>query len=257
MAETAGIDLGKKVGPLPLGAWVAVVGAGLALSYYMSIKQPPADTTEDATGALTGDDAVGVGGGQFIYEPPQTATTAGPVITNNDEWAVAAIRYLISKGYDAASADAAIRLYMAAEQLTTAQWAMVTQALAYLGPPPVPLAAGPSAPTPPTTPSAPGKPVLSVGGIPSSYKRKGSGFTANLKVTRTGKPAPYAIVSVYFRSEHSAAQKAKGFRWYNTTAVGSTGTRSLRVNPPVDGTHTWRFALRGGNTIDKHVKWAG
>jgi hypothetical protein len=238
---------------------VAVVAGGLGLSWYISTKQPTPDTTEESTtGTLTGEDAVGTGGGQFIYEPPQTGTLpASPQITNNDEWAVAAIRYLISKGYDAASADASIRLYMAAQQLNTAQWAMVTQALAYLGPPPIPLEAGPSAPTPPTPPATPGAPTLSVGGIPTSYKRKGAHFTATLKTTRAGKPLKYQAVRVYFRSEHSAALRARGFKYYALTVTGSTGIRSVVVNPPIDGTHTWRFALPGGNTVDKHVKWTG
>lgn len=258
MADAAGMDLGRKVGPLPLGAWVAVVGGGLALSWYISTKQPSPDTTESSTtGTLTGDEASGVGGGQFIYEPPQVSTPVAPTITNNDEWAGAAIRFLISKGYDAASADAAIRLYMAAMQLNTAQWAMVTQALAYLGPPPIPLEAGPSAPTTPTPPSTPAKPVLTVGGIPTSYRRKGSAFNASLKTTKLGKPAAYVPVSIYFRSEHSAALRARGFRYYALTVTPSDGTRTVRVNPPIDGSHTWRFHIPGGNTVDKHVSWTG
>jgi hypothetical protein len=225
----------------------------------MSTKQPSPDTTESSTtGTLTGDEASGVGGGQFIYEPPQTGTLpASPQITNNDEWAVAAIRYLISKGYDAASADAAIRLYMATMQLNTAQWAMVTQALAYLGPPPIPLEAGPSAPTTPTPPATPAKPVLTVGGIPTSYRRKGSAFSASLRTTKLGKPAAYQPVRIYFKSEHSAALAARGFRYYALTVTGADGKRTVRVNPPIDGTHVWRFILPGGNTVDKRVKWAG
>jgi hypothetical protein len=145
----AGVDLGKQVGPLPLGAWVAVVGTGVGIAVYQRRATAPADPTiVDDTSGTPG---VGVGGsGQWVNVDPPTGSTGDPVPTTNEEWAVKAINYLIAHNYNPAQADSAIRKYIAgsSDQLSVSEWALVTIALGALKSPPSPL---PPSSTPPTT----------------------------------------------------------------------------------------------------------
>lgn len=142
----AGMDLGKQVGPLPLGAWIAVVGGGLALAWYsmqQQDKSTPAPVVEDTSGVP----GVGTGPGWIAVTPPTSAPdTSKPEPATNEEWGKAAINYLIAQGYDANMADSAIRKYLEASQLNSQEYALVRYALEKLGSPPVPL------PTPPPPP---------------------------------------------------------------------------------------------------------
>ena len=49
-------DFSKQVGPLPMGAWIAVVGGGLGLGYYTYRQQnaAAAPTVVDNTSGQTG-----------------------------------------------------------------------------------------------------------------------------------------------------------------------------------------------------------
>jgi nucleoid-associated protein YgaU len=162
---TAMPDLGKQVGPLPLGAWVAVVAGGLGIALYTR-HQSGANSSASSDPDLqpvdtSGDPGVGVGGSWQAISPPTTpagGVAAAP--TTNEEWGVQAINYLIASGYQPAIADSAIRKYLESAQLGAQEFAMVTVALAHLGAPPSILPApifGP--PTLPTTPIAPVPPT--------------------------------------------------------------------------------------------------
>lgn len=139
-------DLGKQIGPLPLGAWIVVVGGGLGIAYYTKNfgKQDPVIDTS-ATGA---DPSVGNGSvGSWVQtEPPGTPTDSQPQIVTNDDWGRAATNYLIAQGYDPAMADQAIRDYLSGSALSVQERALVTLALGHLGAPPVPLPPGPVLP---------------------------------------------------------------------------------------------------------------
>lgn len=149
-------DMGKMIGPLPLGAWIIVVGGGVGIMVYTQKKTaatPAADPTVT-------DPGVGVGGsGQWVnLTPPAVDTTGKP--TTNDEWGVKAINYLVGSGYPAALADQAIRKYLGTEALGVSEVAMVNAALLSLGPPPQilppPIIGIPTSPPPaPTPPSRP------------------------------------------------------------------------------------------------------
>src|SRR3546814_8267352 len=93
----AGLDLGKQVGPLPLGAWIVVVAGGLGIAIYTNRQQVPEPETVDETGD------VGVGPSGFTQLVPvqqPTENETGP--QTNEEWARIAIDGLISRGYTAA-----------------------------------------------------------------------------------------------------------------------------------------------------------
>lgn len=152
----ANLDLSKQVGPLPLGAWVVVVGAGLGIAYYSrnsggGSSEAPV-IVEDGSGVP----GVGTGPGWVAVPPPSSAPPAAErVITNNEEWGVAAINLLIAEGYDAAVADSAIRKYLAGEKLGLQEYALVRVALQKIGATPIPLPApyypAPTIPAPPVS----------------------------------------------------------------------------------------------------------
>jgi nucleoid-associated protein YgaU len=139
------VNFGQQVGPLPLGAWAAVVAGGLGIAWYSMRNQKaaaPAIVTDTSA-----DPGVGTGPSWTAVGPPTTAPdTSESTIDTNEAWAVAAINYLIAQGYDPNVADSAIRKYIQSDSLSVQEYALVRFALAKLGSPPVPL---PDPPTPP------------------------------------------------------------------------------------------------------------
>lgn len=151
----AGIDFGQQVGPLPLGAWVVVVGGGLGIAWYTRSQGSVVDVPVEDTSGVPG---VGVGVGWLAVPPPSGAPDGAPAPTTNEAWARAAVNYLIAQGYDANMADSAIRKYVEAAELNVQEYALVRLALEHLGSPPVPLPPPPPppvVPTPTPTPTTP------------------------------------------------------------------------------------------------------
>lgn len=142
-------DFGKEIGPLPLGAWVVVVGGGLGIAWWSrrNKSDPGPALVTDTSGVP------GVGAGFDAYVPAvnvgSSTTDTAPPITTNEEWGRAAINYLIAKGYDPLTSDSAIRKFLAVEQLTPTEWALMRIAYVHLGAPPSQL------PPPPEPPSVP------------------------------------------------------------------------------------------------------
>jgi hypothetical protein len=153
----AGPDLGKMIGPLPLGAWAAVLAGGLGIALYTRRNSAAAaDTTVDPNGVGV-DPNVGAGGsGQWANIDTPVITDVGGAAppTTNEEWASQATDFLLKSGYPAVAADQAIRRYVANEQLSASEAVMVGVALAKLGALPVPLppVPGGTVTPPPTTP---------------------------------------------------------------------------------------------------------
>jgi hypothetical protein len=141
-----GLDLGKQVGPLPLGAWAAIVAGGLGIAWYTR-KSTPVNVPVNDTSGNTG---VGGGAGWIAVAPPTESIGGAGKPTTNEEWAVAAINYLVHGGKDPAAADLAIRKYLESQSLSVMEKAMISEALLYLGslpqPLPVPVDQGLSAP---------------------------------------------------------------------------------------------------------------
>lgn len=136
------LDLGKQVGPLPLGAWIAVVGGGLGLAYYSYSKTGNDPTVVDDTGSQPG-----VGDGSLSQwtptSPPSTSTGVGDdvVPVTNEAWGVRAINWLIAQGYDATESDSAIRKYLAGNdpKPSVKEFVLQGMALSHFGSPPQPL----------------------------------------------------------------------------------------------------------------------
>lgn len=168
-AKAVGGTLGKQVGPLPAWAWVAAVAGGIGIFMFQRRNAGPipadSQTTDDQA-------EVGAGPGGWTYVPALPSATpeqAAPIETN-EQWAVAAERYLmLVKNYDPGLVDAAIRRYISGENLSVQQWVIVNDALRYLGPLPNPLPPlennPPSQAPPPTStkPPAPKPPTPRTG----------------------------------------------------------------------------------------------
>lgn len=130
--------LTKKVGPLPIGVWVILIGGTIVIVYAMNSrgKNNTVNTLEVAADGTTGPESnVGDGSvGGWLYQ--QSVAVSNKTYTTNEEWGRAAIQFLIGQGYDAALADVAIRRYMGGLDITVQQRPLITAALKGLGPPP-------------------------------------------------------------------------------------------------------------------------
>lgn len=156
------LDLGKQIGPLPMGAWFAVVGTGLAIALYTKREESATDAAavvRDDNGALTGTDAVGTGvNGQWIDVTPPTDPPTDAAPTDNDEWGRRAINWLIAQNYDAAASQSAIsKALQGADNMSVREYALWNAALRHFGPPPYPVDVPPpvSVPGPHKPPAKP------------------------------------------------------------------------------------------------------
>ncbi len=146
------VDAGKMIGPLPAGAWVAVVGGGVGIVWYSRRHPKAAPIAVDNTNGLPG---VGVGPAGFVAVTSSPASTDNSTISTNDQWATAAITYLIGQGYEPTMADAAIRNYINGVATTTQQQALVDIAMKKFGAPPQTLSPPTANPTPVVPPYLP------------------------------------------------------------------------------------------------------
>jgi hypothetical protein len=159
------VDFGKTYGPLPLGAWVVLVGGGLGIALYSSRSKGPTIAVEDTSGVP------GVGtGAQSLWvqnaPPAGSDSVSDDNFTTNEEWSRAAVNYLIAQGYDAALADTAVRKYLQSKPLSLSENALIKVALAKYGAPPVLLPDPPDLPgipQPPPTPTPTPPPTTSPG----------------------------------------------------------------------------------------------
>lgn len=160
------MDLGKQVGPLPLGAWIVVVGGGLGLAYYGYTRSAPTDAGTSA-GIEQGVGDGSVGG--FTPTAPSGGNSSSVdtgVVATNEAWGVRAINWLIAEGYNGAVADSAIRKYLAGNDPAPSiqEFVLQTLALQHFGSPPNPLPP-PLTPPPSITPTpTPTTPPPATGG---------------------------------------------------------------------------------------------
>lgn len=170
------MDLGKQIGPLPLGAWIAVVAGGLGIALWSRQKSAEAPVVVEDTSGTPGVGEGGTGSWIDIGKPP-TDNTSPVGYASNEAWGQAAINWLIAQGYAPGIASAAITKALAGgsdidgNKMSIQEWSLWTLALKQLGAPPQPVNVSPptSVPgpvTPPTQPPPvkppapkPGKPV--------------------------------------------------------------------------------------------------
>lgn len=159
-------DLSRKVGPAPLGVWIAAVLGGVGWGLYRRRKASAAPTAAADASTAT-DPGIGNPSGPLPVVDPTTIPDAPDT---NEAWRILAERRLVSGGFGPVAVDAALAHYLAGDQLTTTEGAIIAAALTLAGPaplaPPPPHVTGPiSAPPPAPTPHAiphgtwPGAPV--------------------------------------------------------------------------------------------------
>lgn len=129
-----GLDLGKQVGPLPLGAWVVVVGAGLGIAYYARRQNVPPEIVESGNG----EPGVGVGGsGVYTQLTPVVPSQGNTRPTTNEEWGTRAIQYLVQdRNQPLQTADQAVRKFLGGLTLSASEYTLISLAVIQLGYPP-------------------------------------------------------------------------------------------------------------------------
>lgn len=164
--------LGRRIGPLPLGAWIGAGVAGVALAFVWNRRRKSAGGggTDEAAADLEAADTaaapflptsfvvgggVGATGSSGGASPSGDGTPTEPAPTgygSNSAWRSAALSALIAKGYPGPVADDALARYLESQALTAQQTGLVQAALQLVGPAPDPV---PAAPTPPPDPTMP------------------------------------------------------------------------------------------------------
>lgn len=195
----SGLDLGKQIGPLPMGAWIGVVAGGLGIAWYVNKNAGSSPAPQSGDG-LT-DPGSGAGGGQFLDSPPQTNPPAASGYETNDQWARAAILFLLSEGKNPNTATLAISRYIAEQPLNNEENALVGLAIGKLGPPPFlpinPPDQPPSTTPPPTTipppPSTTPPAALTAPGNLRTWGNGPSALTVPLKWDKVNKAAYYRV----------------------------------------------------------------
>lgn len=148
------LDLSKKVGPLPLGVWIAVIGGGLTIGYIVSNRK---DKSVEPAPQILAETNTGTGGAQLIYDPPQIQPET-PIEETNFSWGRKAATWLIAQGYDPGISENTIRKALNSLDLTIQEQALWNLVLTKFGVPPEPLApvnipvTPPPITTPPVTP---------------------------------------------------------------------------------------------------------
>ncbi len=171
---------GRRIGPLPLGAWVGAGVAGLVLAYVWNKRRGASEGTsagdETTTDPQTADASAPAylptsfavaGGGPGATGSTGTTTTTAETVTGtattgyatNSEWRRAAVTALTAKGYSAIVADDALARYLESQDLTAQQSGLVGIALQTIGPAPDPVPASPAPPPDPTQPASQPTPV--------------------------------------------------------------------------------------------------
>jgi hypothetical protein len=218
----SGLDLGKQIGPLPLGGWIVVVGAGLGFGYFIN-KRNAAESTEDPSSQQLTETGVGMGGGQLIYDPPQSGSPNTEPETNA-AWGRRGVNHLIALNYDPNVADRAINKYLTGLPRTAAEQALVALVLAAYGAPPEAVPAVDDEPVTPapsnTPPNAPGLPRVDrfANRNVVSWVHDGKNvtrFAIYATAVKTGNTTT-ALIPVYY--------KANRYSWDHVGGVASKGS---------------------------------
>lgn len=222
-------SLGKQVGPLPLGAWVIVVGGGLGIAWWTRKNgSSPTDTSSDPT-PVSLDDAVGAGASGFTNSNalPATANVGQP--TTNDQWASLALTWAASNtSYSLTAVSNAISKYFAGTQRTIAEDTILNSIFREVGAPPTPGPEAPYAPDP--TPPATGGTGTGTGAYVGPAKKKSwkTDNVANPKV------ANWEAVLLYYYDNVAPAGTARALQMYKLIAAngGKSFKSGMRVVLP-------------------------
>ncbi len=230
--------LGKKVGPLPLGAWLIIVGG--AGAYYMYLKRSAEPTYQEPM-EDTGTPA-GVGNGALIQSDYQTttgSTNSSVSFETNDQWGQAVINYLIARGIAPTVAQNAVSKYLNSESLSTSEWAILNIGIGYAGAPPIlPASSGDAPNTPNVNPPTPTTPSTAF--KPGWYHtiKNGVAGRATSAETSASKKVVNSGTNLYIVAQDKARSQATDGLWYFTRAlapgqyVGRNAKRAVSYTVP-------------------------
>lgn len=226
-----GMDLGKQIGPLPLGAWLGIVVGGLGIGYLINRSQG----SKQPESQLLAESGVGAGGQQLLYEPPVSVSGVEPEKTNM-LWGRDATNWLISTGQDPYNSDLAVRKYLQGEQLTIAEKAMLALVLARFGAPPEPLPTTPATPAP--TPTTPAADTYSMHFTTSPRNPVGTRpFRLTGILLKNGKPTA-GLVKVYYSRPTFSGWRPNGFA---PVIVANTWGNWVFLHPGLGADALFRF----------------
>lgn len=217
---------GKKLGPLPVWGWGALLG--LAVVGYMYYKNK---STSSAVAAPATNDAGATTGGSVTpdltannlgtvgdYTGQVTTTPTAGSVTDNTTWEVQAVAWMVTQGKNPLSVQQALDAYLNGTTLSWTQQQLVTAVVSKYGLPPQgvssdsPLAPAPVAPAPAPKP--------------------------------TPKPAPIRTVPKPLPLPHRPTPKPTGTRWVPYTIVWGDTLTSIAARH-----HTTVAALAAHNHI--------
>lgn len=170
-----GAAVTRKVGPLPVYAYGLIIAGVIWIYYIWQGKNAGADSGSAMPSSDAADSGIGLGddtGDTANTGGSGTGSTSGvSTPTDNLSWFTMASNYLVGFNYDSVSVSNALSKYLTGEQLTTAERALVNQAVARFGVPPegVPVSPG-ATPTTPTYPPTRTPPTSDRPGTP--YPRR-------------------------------------------------------------------------------------
>lgn len=257
-------QMGKMIGPLPLGAWIIAVGLGVGIIAWNR------KTDSDNTGYVdeefvyrdtSSDTGVGVGGSGLWTDltVPSTGTTStNPSPTTNEEWGRLALNRAIGMGFNPTVADFAIRTYLASGNLDASGWAIINDLLRLLGAPPSALGPSDYKPTPTPKPPTAG---TGTGIAPSlSYISHVVRYGETLAVIASAYGVRWATLYNANKSGSKRADNTPGV--ISNPSYIAPGTRL--VIPGVSGTPKRlpiKYTVKAGDTISTiatklGVRWA-
>lgn len=269
-AGSAGSFLTRKLGPLPVWAWMAIAGG---VYFYISRRQK----ASAAAGANQQTDPAGNVGSinpatGYVYGSPedqaalaaqnpgsaspsgsagQGATSGGQKYADNNSWGIAAVSYLDGIGVDPTTASQAVQQYLSSQALTAAQQGDVNLAILQLGPPPS--LPGPVATNPPpvTTPGS-GTTGTTTGTPPP----KGKTAPPPTGLTVTAKHSTSATVK-WNRATGATGYMVKATDLGTKRVVEDSGTKALMaVIGGLTPSHTyevWVFSQPGDTPTGPHA----
>lgn len=246
--------LTKQMGPLPLWVWIAIIGGGLFIAYYLNSRNggssssgssttPETQTDEFGNPILAG--GVGAGGMPAGYvdnsQPPST-TIVQP--TDNQQWFTQyALPAAIGLGYNPVSATTALQLFINGGTLTEDQTTLVTRVISSL------TARGINMPDPPggdvaTSPKGPGGQGSKVVGAP----------IIALPPTNNGKSVKFSWTPVTGAVAYNISTRYEGapgkHNWTNWAQIGNQVTGNSFTFTAAQGlapvnNRTYQIAIRG------------
>lgn len=176
-----GFSLAKKVGPLPIWAYMAVIVVALYV-YEKKKKAGTATSAATAVGATGSGSATAPAQGsdaasQSALEQSLAANVSAP--TTNPQWEANAESILVGYGYPMVQVQAALNTYLAGGVLSSIQQEIVNATIEAAGAPPSPPttpSASASSPTVAATPVAAPTPPTQAAPPPASTGTSGPGY---------------------------------------------------------------------------------